>query len=698
MSTTEISFKRIFQAMGDPSFLIQEGVFVDCNEAALALLGISAKEELINSPLIKLFSSESADALSTDTFESFEKKANEHGTCRFEWCLIKDKSNSVPVEIVMTPIAFGEENFFYLICRDISKRKSTEKALNASEKKLRRLFETSRDAWLVFNEDDILDCNQAALDLYGCPSAEAFTSVSPAAFSPAKQPNGEYSLVQAEHNMNIARETGSCQFEWLSKRLDTGETFHIEVVLSMVELDGKIFMQSTARDITDRKAIEAQITQLASQDSLTGLVNRHVLATRMDHALSTQKRTDKTGALLFIDLDHFKHINDTLGHSIGDSLLQQVAERLPNCVRESDTVARFGGDEFVIMLEDLDEDSYKAATQAETIAEKILQSLNNPYLLAGRQYNNTPSIGIALFSTNDIADNVLQQADIAMYQAKQSGRNAIRFFDPAMQKAIDIRVTIGHELKDALTNNEFELHYQLQINSASHPLGVEALIRWKHPKNGYIPPLKYIPIAEETGLIVPIGQWVLETACAQLKVWESDALTENLVIAVNVSAIQFNQETYVKDVLAVVERFSIKPHLLKLELTESILFANVDDIIGKMTQLKETGISFSLDDFGTGYSSLQYLKQLPLDQLKIDQSFVRDVAVDEQDRSIVQTIIAMAKGLDLDVIAEGVETVEQKNMLIDFGCENFQGYLFAKPLPIKDVDKLLLKLQAKHLK
>lgn len=691
MPFSENTFKDIFQAMGDPSFLMKDSLIVDCNGAMLTLLGFTKKGPLLNKSLADISPATTDTPPEDDSFDTYLAHAYKQGSHQFEWALSNKDGSSIAVEIVLKPLTIDKDDILYFVCRDISQRKASENKRKASETKLRRLFETSRDAWLLLDEDDILDCNQAALDLYGCPSAETFTSVSPADFSPPKQPNGEYSLIQAEHNMNIARETGSCQFEWLSKRLDTGETFHIEVVLSMVELDGKIFMQSTARDITDRKAIEAQITQLASQDSLTGLVNRHVLASRMKHALTTQKRSGKMSALLFIDLDHFKHINNTMGHNIGDLLLQQVAERLPNCVRESDTVSRFGGDEFVIMLEELSEDKFKAASQAEVVAEKILHALNKPYSLDSREYSNTPSIGIALFSHNDIADNVLQQADIAMYQAKQSGRNAIRFFDPAMQRSIKVRVTIGHELKDALTNDEFELHYQLQIDSAHQPLGVEALIRWKHPEKGYIPPLQYIPIAEETRLIVPIGLWVLRTACQQIKTWQNNPLTENLVIAVNVSAIQFNQESYVNEVLSVVEEFGIKPHLLKLELTESMLFANVDDIIVKMTQLKETGISFSLDDFGTGYSSLQYLKQLPLDQLKIDPSFVRDVVFDEQDRSIVQTIIAMAKGLDLDVIAEGVETTEQKDMLIDFGCDHFQGYLFANPMPIKDVDKFLLK-------
>ncbi len=395
--------------------------------------------------------------------------------------------------------------------------------------------------------------------------------------------------------------------------------------------------------------------------------------------------------MLFIDLDNFKTLNDTLGHDIGDLLLEQVAARLTTCVREGDTVARIGGDEFVVMLEDLSEDTLEAAEQTETIADKILATLNQPYRLGIHAHHSTPSIGATLFNNNKSIDELLKQADIAMYQAKKAGRNTLRFFDPEMQKNINSRALLEIELRKALEKQEFQLYYQIQVDSAHAPIGAEALIRWQHPQRGLVPPLEFIPLAEDTGLILPIGQWVLETACAQIKAWEQDALTDALALCVNVSAKQFHQSDFVAQVRASVLRHGINPQRLKLELTESMLLENIDDTIATMVALRESGVGFSLDDFGTGYSSLQYLKRLPLDQLKIDQSFVRDIAIDSSDKAIVTTIIAMAHSLNLGVIAEGVETEEQRQFLENTGCSHYQGYLFGKPLPIGQFGALLKK-------
>jgi diguanylate cyclase (GGDEF)-like protein len=401
------------------------------------------------------------------------------------------------------------------------------------------------------------------------------------------------------------------------------------------------------------------------------------------------KRTDYNGALLFIDLDHFKVINDTLGHGAGDRLLQQVSKRLSACVREGDTVSRFGGDEFVVMLEDLSKNSLSAANKAEMACEKLLADLSEPYELKGRSISVSASIGVTMFSKDSSAKELLKQSDIALYQAKASGRNAIRFFDPQMQQAVDERAAIEAEIKEGLLKEQFELHYQLQVNDREQPLGVEALLRLKHPEKGYVSPMQYIPVAEETGLIIQIGNWVLNTACKQLKRWEGDKKTKELTIAVNVSSLEFKEASFVDNVLLAIRSNAINPSRLKLELTETMLVDDIEQIILKMAHLKDEGVQFSLDDFGTGYSSLQYLKQLPLDQLKIDQSFVRDLESDPQDRSIVQTVIVMAKGLELDVIAEGVENEQQKEMLFGFGCKNYQGYLFSKPVPINELEQAL---------
>ena len=451
--------------------------------------------------------------------------------------------------------------------------------------------------------------------------------------------------------------------------------------------NGKIY--GSFRDISERKLAEHKIHQLAFYDALTGLPNRRLLMDRLHQALTASMRSGLHGAVLFLDLDHFKIINDTRGHDFGDMLLLEVAKRLECCLRDGDTVARLGGDEFVVVLT-LGADTTEAATQAELVAEKIRAALNQPYQLESFTYRITPSIGIVLFKRlGENVDDLLKHADAAMYQAKTAGRNAIRFYDPAMQTAIEARVELGEELHRALEHRQFRLHYQVQVDSLRYPVGAEALLRWEHPRRGSILPEQFIPLAEEIGLIAPIGLWVLQTACAQLKTWQQDPLTRDLILAVNVSAKQFHQVDFISQVQRVLLESGARGSQLKLELTENTALENVEDAITKMQALKLLGLGFSMDDFGTGYSSLQYLKRLPLDQIKIDQSFVRDITTDPNDAAIVQTIIAMTEVLGLDVIAEGVETEAQKEFLDLRGCRSFQGFLFGKPVPIEQFEILL---------
>ncbi|MEO6976663.1 MAG: EAL domain-containing protein [Gallionella sp.] len=449
------------------------------------------------------------------------------------------------------------------------------------------------------------------------------------------------------------------------------------------------------QDFTERKKSEEKINDLAFYDPLTHLPNRRLLMNRLQQALASSSRLGRKGALLLIDLDNFKALNDTLGHQVGDLLLQQVASLLSACVREEDTVARLGGDEFVVMLENLSEHALEAAAHTEVVGEKILVTLSQPGQLVINEHHGSCSIGAVLFNGNSqTTDELLKQADIAMYQAKNAGRNTLRFFDPQMQASITARVTLEAELRKAIEKQQFQLHYQIQVDSSHRPLGAEALIRWMHPERGMISPAQFIPLAEETGLILPIGLWVLETACAQLKAWQQDALTRDLVLAVNVSARQLHQSDFVAQLHDAVQRHAINPARLKLELTEGMLLDDVEQTIGTMNILSEIGIQFSMDDFGTGYSSLQYLKRLPLDQLKIDQSFVRDIVTDSSDKAIVRTIIVMAQSLGISVIAEGVETEENRQFLLDNGCVHYQGYLFGRPVPIEQFEASLRQGQA----
>jgi len=565
---------------------------------------------------------------------------------------------------------------------------------------LRTILENTPDTIARYDRD----CRR----IYVNPAFGALTDGGVAALlgkKPSDYPGGQSSAIY-ESKVNEVFATGEDSYFELKWLGNTGKEIcsHIRLTAER-DLSGNIVsVLGVGRDITELNNSRSELNQanaqlenmnvmlqsLASIDSLTQLPNRRLLLDRLHQALASSARNGHYGAIMFIDLDNFKTLNDTLGHDIGDLLLQQVAKRLESCVRESDTVARLGGDEFVVMLEDLSGQGIEAAAQTEHVGNKILAILNQPYQLAAHKHQNTPSIGATLFnSTPQTADELMKQADIAMYQAKKAGRNTLRFFDPQMQDNINTRAALEDALRNALVNHEFQLYYQIQMGSSNRPLGAEALIRWIHPERGLIPPVQFIPLAEDTGLILPIGKWVLETACAQLKLWQQSPLTHELVLAVNVSAKQFRQTDFVAQVKAVVQRHAIDPKLLKLELTESLLLETIEDTIATMNALNEIGVQFSLDDFGTGYSSLQYLKQLPLDQLKIDQSFVRDLATDSSDKAIVRTIIAMANSLSLNVIAEGVETEEQRERLLDKGCIHYQGYLFSKPVPIEQFEALL---------
>ena len=445
-------------------------------------------------------------------------------------------------------------------------------------------------------------------------------------------------------------------------------------------------------NITERKAAQEQIQSLASTDALTGLPNRRLLMLRLQQAMAANLRRERHGALLLIDLDDFKTLNDTQGHHQGDLLLQQVAKRLTDCVREGDTVARLGGDEFVTLLEDLSANEQEAATQSQTVAEKILATLDQIYQLENSSHYITPSIGIALFGDGpEDIDEPLKRADLAMYRAKAMGGNTLRFFNPRMQTEVTNRVAIEAQLREAVQRNQFVLHYQAQVTGGQRITGVEALLRWQDPQRGLVTPAEFISVAEKTGLILPLGHWVLETACAQLALWGQQPALAHLTMAVNVSARQFRQSDFVEQVLSTLARSGARADRLKIELTESLLVASVDDVSAKMNALKAQGVRFALDDFGTGYSSLSYLKRLPLDQLKIDQGFVRDILIDPDDAAIARMVIVLADSLGLEVIAEGVETQAQLAFLERLGCHSYQGYLISEALPIEELELFLRK-------
>lgn len=567
------------------------------------------------------------------------------------------------------------------VTRDISERKQAEHHLRIAA----TAFESQEGMIITDADNIILRVNSAFTEITGYSSEEVIGK-NPRILQSGQQDRRFY----IEMWLRLGQ-TGKWEGEiWNQHK--SGRIFPEYLTITAVKnLAGVVtHYVATLIDITQRKLAEQEIERLAFYDPLTGLANRRLLQDRLDLARAASHRSGKQSALLFIDLDRFKIINDTAGHYIGDLLLKQVAARITTCVRENDTVARIGGDEFVVMLENLSYQVLDAAHQTQLISEKILAVLNQPYQLDDNDYLSTASIGATLFCGYErSSDDLLKHSDIAMYQAKVAGRNGWCFFDPQMQIDIIARVAQENGLRKALVGQHFQLYYQLQIDSAFNSIGAEALIRWRHPERGIVHPCEFIALAEETDLILAIGQWVLETACAQLKAWQTDEMTRDLLLSVNVSAKQFFQTDFVQQVHSCILRNDINPMLLKLELTESLLITNIENTIATMTALGNIGVQFSLDDFGTGYSSLQYLKKLPLSQLKIDQSFIQDITVDSGGQAIVRTILAMAGSLNLSVIAEGVETEEQREFLLENGCIHYQGFLFSKPVPLHEFEALL---------
>lgn len=570
---------------------------------------------------------------------------------------------------------------FIMISREITDKKSAIQQLSIAA----IAFESQEGIFVTDANNKMLRVNNSFTNITGY-SADEVIGQSPKMLNSDQHDKHFYASMWGSIHHH-----GSWMGEVWNRRKN-GDLFPCQLNINAVkDAKGEVTNYvATMIDITLSKAASDEIKTLAFYDALTRLPNRRLLIERLTQVLGACKRSGRSGGLLFLDIDHFKNINDTLGHDVGDIFLQEVAKRLTACMRVVDTVARLGGDEYVVLLEDLDGEALLAASEVEACALKILSGLSQTYHIADHQFHSTVSIGAVLFDKNNIStEELLKQADIAMYEAKKSGRNTLRFFDPKMQFAITTKTELERELRAAVANNEFVLFYQMQVDEDKRILGAEVLVRWHHPKRGMIKPAEFIPLAEETGLILEIGQWVLDTTCAQLKAWEQDPQKNQLKLSVNVSAKQYHQPNFVESVKSTITRHQIKPSLLNFELTESILLEDTEGAITSMNQLKEIGVKFELDDFGTGYSSLQYLKKLPLYQLKIDQSFVRDITENINDRTLVTTIISLAHNFGLKVIAEGVETAEQLEFLQQNNCDHYQGYYFGQPLPIAAFEALL---------
>lgn len=658
----------------------KDGRIVYVNDNVVTLLGY-ARNELYRMSVLDLVPPDWRD-----TYQRVGQQIVQGPRQVLDIRLVSKAGQKIPLELNAVLLPNGR---VYGACRDIRERKQIEASLKASLAFTETLLQTLPLPVFYKNvEGRYTGCNKQFCDFLGKEKndivGKTVFEISPQSLA-ADYRDKDLDLLQEGvseqvYESNVKRGDGQLRDVIFHKaRLTDGEG-------KVAGIIGAIW------DITERKAMENKMHDLAFYDPLTRLPNRRLLLERTQQALTMSMRKGRYGALMLLDLDDFKKLNDSQGHDIGDLLLCEVAKRLQGVIREGDTVARLGGDEFVVVLESLSTLDAEAATQAEAVAEKIRLELSQPYTLSGVPHQTTSSIGVALFRGYlESKDNLLKHADIAMYQAKHAGRNAIRFYDKVMQSKIELRATLESNLKVALQEEQFKLFYQVQVNVVGKPVGAEVLLRWQHPAKGLILPSDFISLAEENGLIVPIGLWVLNAACAQIQTWSAQADFCKLSLAVNVCAKQFQQPDFVMQVMRAVTAHGINPILLKLELTESMVLNNVEDAIVKMKALKDFGVNFALDDFGTGYSSLSHLKQLPLTKIKIDQSFVRNLATDSGNKVMVMSIVDLCMNFELDVMAEGVETEVQFKLLHRYGCGSFQGYLFGKPVPIELFEQALLQ-------
>ncbi len=568
--------------------------------------------------------------------------------------------------------------------------KERDKSLSESKRRYRTLFEKTADALLLIENDRFIDCNQAMLDMFMYNSKEEIYNTHPSQISPEFQEDGQASSMKADLMMQTALEHGSHRFEWNHARKN-GEIFPAEVLLTAIPAGDKQLLHAVVRDISSRKQAEEEIKYRAYYDSLTRLPNRQLLLDRLKHAVITGRRRSNYNALLFIDLDRFKTINDSLGHSIGDLLLIEAARRIRSCIREEDTASRFGGDEFVILIKNLGTRQEQASLLAKRIAEDIQLTFKEVFKLKDHELHISSSIGITLFPLHDESmEDIIKHADTAMYSAKESGRNKIAFYLAEMHDTVLKRLTLEKDLRRAVNEQALSLHYQPQVNNTGDVVGVEALIRWQHPEHGFISPEDFISIAEDTGIIYDIGEFVLNQSVEDiLALDELGCLPKHL--SINISPHQFMHPDFVTQVKQLIQLHHIEHNFLTLEVTEGIVISNLAETIEKFEQLRKLGVRMSLDDFGTGYSSLSYLKRLPLDELKIDKSFVFDMLRDPHDALLVQTIINIANQFGLDTVAEGVEDEHQLHFLKEKSCMIYQGYYYSRPLPIDDLKSFLCK-------
>jgi len=685
LAESEEKFRLISAAAQDAIVIIDaQDHLVYWNPAAEAMFGYS-NSELADVPFHSLLVPPKLRQAAAAGMENFKRSgAGAVVGKRFDAMALHQGGAVFPVELAVSSVWLNNGWHGIGIVRDI-----TERTLFDTELKIAATaFESQMGMVISDAQQNILRVNRAFTTITGYSSAEVVGK------NPRILNSGRHDKTFYADMFSAIERSGTWQGE-IWNRHKSGSVYPEWLTITAVKNDVGVLTHFVAAfsDISERKAAENEIRHLAFYDPLTSLPNRRLLMDRLQQALVAGSRHHQPGALLFIDLDNFKGINDALGYRTGDLLLKQVAQRLQACVQDGDTVARLGGDEFVVMLEALADNEVDAARQAEMLGEKIFAALGQPYLVGSCDIRSTASIGMTLFIDQlQSMDDLLKRADLAMSQAKAAGRNTLRFFDPKMQALVDANAALEADLHQALAQQQFVLHYQMQVAQDEHIVGAEVLLRWLHPKRGMVAPAEFIPMTEQTRLILPLGAWVLETACRQIKAWSDNPALGHLTLSVNVSAVQFRQQDYVDQVLSTLSRTGADPLRLKLELTESLLVDNVEDVIAKMMALKAVGVAFSLDDFGTGYSSLSYLQRLPLEQLKVDQSFVKDIESSDNAVAICAASISLGHSLKMKVVAEGVETRAQHYFLVNVHrCDFMQGYLFGKPVPLEEFERLVLQ-------
>jgi diguanylate cyclase (GGDEF)-like protein/PAS domain S-box-containing protein len=670
LEASELHLRSIIEAEPECIKIVDaQGRLVAMNPAGLAMIEANSLQQVAGQPVLDLIAPEHRVP-----FNEMHQRVLAGETVAMAFEVQGLKGGRRWLETHAVPLQHHGETVQLAVTRDITERKLAEQTQRIAA----TAFESQQGMTVTDAQRVILRVNKAFTTITGYSSEEAVGQTPQILYS------GRHDIAFYAAMTKTLETAGTWQGEIWNRRKN-GEIYPEWLTISAVKDDAGATTHyvSIFNDISERVNAQAQIDTLAFYDPLTQLPNRRLLLDRLEQALHDSVRRAHQNALLFVDLDNFKTLNDTLGHFQGDALLVQVAQRLKACVRDGDTVARLGGDEFVVMLEDLGDNAMEAARQAEAVGEKVLNAFVPTFAIENAAHHSTPSIGVTLFGGALVegSEQPLKRAELAMFRAKAAGRNTLRFFDTQMQAEVSAHAALEADLRAAVQQQQFVLYYQPQVVGADRISGVEALVRWQHPKRGIVSPAEFIPLAEQTGLILQIGHWVLDTACAQLAAWSHHSALQHLTMAVNVSARQFQQPDFVDSVLQTLARNAASPKLLKLELTESMLVNDVEGIIEKMSALKAKGVSFSLDDFGTGYSSLSYLKRMPLAQLKIDQGFVRNIVTDPNDAAIAKMVVALAESLGLAVIAEGVELQAQADFLAHMGCHAYQGYHFSRPLP-----------------